>query len=89
MAKPCIAHVHDKIRGAVLALGHVTRHKQVGVACSSYMASSLRSGLGPSSTTDPWLLLGNISEDLSGETVEKATKSRSSKTNSHVVPLGC
>ena len=36
-----------------------------------------------------WLLLGKISEDLSGETVEKANKSRSSKTNSHVVPLGC
>ena len=40
-------------------------------------------------TMHTWLLLGKISEDLSGETVEKATKSRSSKTNSHVVPLGC
>ena len=29
------------------------------------------------------------SEELSGETLEKVTKSRSSKTNSHVVPLDC
>ena len=36
-----------------------------------------------------WLLLGKISEELSGETVEKVTKSRSSKTNPHVVPLAC
>ena len=36
-----------------------------------------------------WLLLGKISEELSGETLEKVTKLRSSKTNSHVVPLGC
>ena len=36
-----------------------------------------------------WLLLGKISEELSGETLEKVTKSRSSKTNSRVVPLGC
>ena len=35
-----------------------------------------------------WLLQGKMSE-LSGETVEKVTKSRSSKMNSHVVPLGC
>ena len=53
MAKPCIAHVHAKIRGAALALGHVTRHKAGGVACSSYMASGLRSALGPSSKIDP------------------------------------
>ena len=56
MEKPCIAHVHDKIRGrgrsSELALGHVTRHKAVGVACSICMASGLRSALGPSSTID-------------------------------------
>ena len=40
-------------RSSALALGHVTRYKQVGVAFSSCMASGLRSALGPSSTIDP------------------------------------
>ena len=31
-----------------------------------------------------WSLLGKISEELSGETVEKVTKSRSSEADSHV-----
>ena len=30
MTKPYIAHVHDDIRGAALALGHVTRHMPYG-----------------------------------------------------------
>ena len=33
-------------------------------------------------------LLGKISEQLCGETVEKVTISSSSKADSHVVPLG-
>ena len=33
-------------------------------------------------------LLGKISENLSGETVEKVTISSSSKVDSHTVPLG-
>ena len=34
-----------------------------------------------------WSLQGKISEDFSGQTVENVTKLRSSKADSHVVPL--
>ena len=49
MTKPYIAHVHDDIRGAALALDHVTHHMAYGRAYSSCMASGLRSALGPCS----------------------------------------
>ena len=53
MTKPCIAHIHEDIGGAALALGHLNVTRQVGVAYSSCTASGLRSALGPSSMIDP------------------------------------